>query len=184
MLNSCSCKALADINTKIQNKSSSNSDTLAMPSSDIQEELSTRTLHKIKKMSKKNNRLSKNIKKQINSFKEASKFLVDVSADHSSNIIYLNDEMSCIKKNITDVFNESQGSKNKQKLFDISEKLEILQIIQVQINYTNQRVIESQREIFNKELENLELKRRLEQVEDSISMYFTEKENQCKCSVF
>ena len=92
MLNSCSCKALADINTKIQNKSSSNSDTLAMPSSDIQEELSTRTLHKIKKMSKKNNRLSKNIKKQINSFKEASKFLVDVSADHSSNIIYLNNK--------------------------------------------------------------------------------------------
>jgi hypothetical protein len=44
-------------------------------------------------------------------------------------------------------------------------------------------VIQSQKVIHEKEMENIELRKRLEKVEESISMYFSDKESKCQCAV-
>ncbi|OMJ72983.1 hypothetical protein SteCoe_28435 [Stentor coeruleus] len=177
-----SYRTLADITSKIQNTNEITQSLSTKASQDINEELSLKTLTKIKKMSKKNNKLSKNIKDQIYVFKEASKILVDTSIEHSSKIGYLADELSFVRKTIVDG-NDSQNPPGPQRSSGLNKKLRKLRELYQHVTDTNTKIIESQKQIFEKELENIELRKRLERVEESISMFMSEKEQRCNCII-
>lgn len=177
-----SYRTLADITSKIQNTNETTQSLSTKASQEVNEELSLKTLTKIKKMSKKNNKLSKNIKEQIYVFKEASKILVDTSIEHSSKIGYLADELSFVKKTIVDA-NDSQNPPGPQRSSGLNKKLNKLRELYQHVTDTNTKIIESQKQIFEKELENIELRKRLEKVEESISMFMSEKEQRCNCII-
>ncbi|OMJ83804.1 hypothetical protein SteCoe_15213 [Stentor coeruleus] len=183
MHSSGSHRILADITSKIQNTTETAQGISNKLSIDINEELSLKTLGKIKKMSKKNNKLSKNIQKQIDVFKEASKILVDTSIENSSKIGFLADEISFVKKNIVESNDFSQSLPGLHRSRKLNKKLSKFKEMYQHIADTNKKIIESEKQIFEKELENLELQKRLQKVEESISMYMNEKEQKCTCII-
>lgn len=155
---------LGDITNKVRNEKEKEKEP------DVQEELSWKTLEKIRKMTMKNMELKRSLEEQIESFKLASKNLVDSPSGKNLE----GNKMGCKD------FERKKNKKSEGLIWKLSELL----ALQQEITIINQKFIDSQQVVFETESENSKLKWRLSALESAIFFSSNSDSSKCTCSLF